>query len=205
MIRIYGHPFSRSLRATWAAEEVGATYEYEKVDLYGGAARRPPYVDLNPGGKVPTLVDGDLVLTESAAIVTYLGERHPEAGLLPPAGSPARAQYDRWCFFVIGELEQGLWTIGKHSFALPEKHRVPAVIETARWEYRVAEKVLAAGLGDRSYLLGDAFSLADVLVGHTLSWAKSRGLPTEDERLLAYVKRVRGRPALAAAQAREAV
>lgn len=204
MMRIYGAPRTRSMRAVWAAEEAGATYEYVSIgDLHGGAARSPEYLALNPGGKVPTLVDGDLVLTESAAIVTYIGERHPEKGLVPPPRSVARAQYDRWSFFLLTELEQPLWTINKHSFLRPTATRVPAILPVAREEFREAERVLALGLGERPWLVGDDFTMVDILALHCLSWAKGADLPTEHDNLREYVRRLRQRPALARARERE--
>ena len=118
----------------------------------------PEYLALNVGGKVPTLVEGEFVLTESGAICTYIGDRFPATGLTPPVGGQERARYDQWCYFALSELEQPLWTIGKHTFALPERRRAPAVLETARWEFSVAAKILAEGLGRREFIAGDRVS-----------------------------------------------
>ena len=87
MIKVYGFPNSRSGRVVWALEEAGVDYAYVKVDLFKGEGRRPPYIDINPGGKVPTLIDGDLLLTESAAICTYIGDLFPVSGLVPAPGT----------------------------------------------------------------------------------------------------------------------
>ncbi len=203
MMKIFGFPNSRSARAVWALEEAGAAYEYIKVDLFKGEGRQPPYLDLNPGGKVPTLIDDDLVLTESAAICTYLGDKFPASSLVPSAGTPERARYEQWCFFVIGELEQPLWTMAKHRFALPEKRRVPMVIDTAIWEFSVAAKVLNTGLGDREFIVDGRFTAADILVAHTLGWARAFEVSLGHERLEAYADRLLSRPALARARARE--
>ncbi|MDS4070424.1 MAG: glutathione S-transferase family protein [Candidatus Competibacter sp.] len=203
MLQVYGCPNTRSTRVVWALEEAGAEYDYHKIDLLAGAGRRPDYLALNPGGKVPTLVDGERVLTESGAICTYIGDCFPASGLTPPAGSPERARYNQWCFFVMSELEQPLWTIAKHRFALPEKRRVPAVIETAVWEFAVAAKVLAIGLGQREYLVGERFTAADLLAAHTLAWARANKLPPADPHVEAYVDRLLARPAWERARARE--
>ena len=203
MLQVYGCPNTRSTRVVWALEEAGAEYDYHKIDLLAGAGRRPDYLALNPGGKVPTLVDGELVLTESGAICTYIGDCFPGSGLTPPAGSSERARYNQWCFFVMSELEQPLWTIAKHRFALPEKRRVPAVIETAVWEFAVAAKVLAIGLGEREYLVGERFTAADLLAAHTLAWARANKLPPADSRVEAYADRLLARPAWERARARE--
>lgn len=204
MLKVYGFPNTRSTRVVWTLEEVGAEYDYIKVDLLKGEGQSPAFLELNPGGKVPTLTDGALVLTESAAICTYIGEKYPAARLTPPAGTLERAKYDQWCCFVISELEQPLWTIAKHRFALPEKRRVPAVLETAAWEFSIAAKVLDAGLGNHEFILGDRFSIADILIAHTLVWAsKAYKLPLGSKRLDAYVERLLARPAWTRAKARE--
>jgi len=203
MLTIYGCANTRSSRAMWALEEVGAEYQYIEVDIRTGAGRQPDYLALNIGGKVPTLVDGAFILTESAAICNYIGDRFPLAQLTPPVASPQRAHYDQWCYFALSELEQPLWTIAKHTFALPERLRVPAVLETARWEFAAAAKVLAAGLYQREFMVGDHFTAADILIAHTLGWALVRELSLGHDHLVAYTTRMLARPAWARAKARE--
>jgi glutathione S-transferase len=203
MLTIYGCSNTRSCRVLWALEEANVEYEYIEVNLRTGAGRQPQYLGLNPGGKVPTLVDGDFILTESAAICTYIGDRFPSARLTPPVGTQNRAHYDQWCYFALSELEQPLWTIAKHTFALPEQLRVPAVIETATWEFAVAAKVLAAGLDQREFIIGDGFTATDILIAHTLDWALVFNLPLTHENLAAYATRLLARPARKRALERE--
>ncbi len=203
MLTVYGCTNTRSSRVLWALEEASAEYEYIAVDLRAGAGWKPEYLALNPGGKVPTLVDGEFVLTESAAICTYIGDRFPASRLTPPVGSLDRAHYDQWCYFVLSELEQPLWTIAKHTFALPERRRVPAVFDAARWEFAVAAKVLATDLGQREFIVGDRFTSADILIAHTLAWARACKLPLEHDNLTAYADRLLARPAWARARERE--
>lgn len=203
MITVYGCANTRSQRVVWALEEAGAEYHYVKLNLLKGEGRKLPYIDLNPIGKVPTIVDADLVLTESAAICTYIGDKYPDSGLTPSAGTPERAVYNKWCFYVIGELEQPLWTIAKHRFAIPVERRVPQVIDTAQWEFSTAAKVLDKQLADKEFILGDQFTAADILIAHTLGWAKAYKVTIESERLTAYAQRALGRPALARARERE--
>lgn len=195
MITLYGMPKTRSMRAVWALEEIGVEYQFIPVDLVKGEGRTPEFLALNPGGKVPVLVDGDLVLTESAAICTYLGDRFPETNLVPRCGSAERGLYDQWCYFVMTELEQPLWTIGKHKFALPEEKRVPEIKDTAIWEFQRAAALLASGLGDKQYLLGDHFTMADLLAAHTLGWARSARIPHNIELLEDYRQRMMSREA----------
>jgi glutathione S-transferase len=203
MLHVYGCPNTRSQRVVWALEEVGAAYDYHLVNLLAGQGRQPDYQAINPGGKVPTLVDGELILSESAAICTYLGDRFPDSGLTPPPGSVERARYNQWCFFILSELEQPLWTMTKHRFALPAKRRVPAIFETAHWEWDVAARVVATGLGERAFLVGERFTAADLLAAHTLAWARVFEMPLGSATLETYADRLLERPARARAIERE--
>lgn len=204
MLTVYLFPKSRSTRITWMLEELKQDYQCHLVDFLSGANKSPEFLSVNPAGKVPALKDGDLVLTESGAIVTYLGDKFPEAGLVPPTSQlRERGLYTQWCFFALTELEQPLWTMGKHKFALPAEHRVPDIQPTAAWEFQVAVELLSKGLGDKDYILGDAFSAADILLGHTLFWGLAFKQPVQQPNLIGYIDRLKARPALAQAWARE--
>ena len=204
MIQLYNFPNTRGLRVTWMLEELEADYEFTLVPFGDNGFASEEYLKVNPAGKVPAIRDGDLVLTESAAIVTYLGDRNPEKNLVPAAGTAARAKYDQWCFFVLSELEQPLWTKGRHTFMLPPDKRVPAAIKTAEWEFQKALGILSQGLDGNSYILGDTFSAADILIGHTLSWARTAKQPVELQNVQDYADSILGRAALQRARAREA-
>lgn len=203
MITLYGFPNSRSLRVSWLLEELGADYDYQLIDLRSGAGQSPEYLAINPGGKVPALRDGDLVLTESAAIVTYLGDKSANRQLVPEPGTPLRGKYDQWCHFAMCELEQPLWNIAKHKFAIPEQYRVANIVPTADWEFQKALNVLSQGLGDKPYILGDSFSAADILLAHTLFWGKAFEQKIEQPNLLDYIGSIQDRPALQRARERE--
>ena len=204
MIQLFNYPDTRGLRVTWMLEELGQEYEYKLVPFGSNRFASEEYVKVNPAGKVPAIRDGDLVLTESAAIVTYLGDKYPEKNLVPPAGTAQRAKYEQWCYFVLSELEQPLWTKGKHKFILPPDKRVPAVFETAEWEFQKALNILNQGLDGNRYILGDTFSAADILIGHTLSWARTAKQPVELQNVTDYAEMLLGREALQRARAREA-
>ena len=202
-MKLYGCPNSRSLRAAWALEEAAAKYEYVLVELFKGAARTPEFLALNPAGKLPVLVDGELTLSESGAIINYVSDKFPASGLVPrdPA---ARANCLRWMFFSTTELEQPLWTIAKHRFALPKDKRIAGIEDTARWEFAAAATLLDGALAEREFVCGDAFTGADILLVHTLAWARSAKIPLESARLTAYMERLLLRPALTRARQREA-
>ena len=204
MIQLFNYPNTRGLRVTWMLEELEADYEFNLVPVGNSGFGSEEYIKINPAGKVPAIRDGDLVLTESAAIVTYLGDKFPDKKLVPPAGSAARAKYDQWCYFVLSELEQPLWTKGKHKFMLPRDKRVPAIIETAEWEFQKALKILSQGLDGHRFILGDTFSAADILIGQTLSWARTAKQPVELQNVADYADSILGREALQRARTREA-
>ena len=176
-MKLYGVGKSRSFRTIWAAEEAGVSYEYIEVE-FGGVGENgslgKSYRELNYQGKVPTLVDEEFVLTESAAIVNYIGSKNTALNLIPPQGSLEYALYNQLAFFVLSDLEQPLWTNGKHRFALPEKQRVPQILETTKWEFEKSQKALTQLIGSSpEFALGDHFTMADVLVAHTLLWAEN--------------------------------
>lgn len=201
-MKLYGSKNSRSLRCTWALEEVGASYDYQHVWLMKGEGQSPAFKAINPAGKIPVLRDGDMTLTESVAIVMYVAEKFPDAALMP-TDTRQRAEAFRWIFFVVTEIEAHLWAIAQHRFALPEDKRVPAVEATCVWqlqrEFRVLEKFLSA----RPFISGDTFTAADILVTHCLTWALSAKLDGVGQACLAYIERMKQRPAFVRAIARE--
>jgi glutathione S-transferase len=191
------------MRVAWALEEAGAEYDYEPVILLKGEGRRPSFLRVNPSGKVPVLVDGDLVLSESAAICTYIGDLYPASRLTPAWGTADRARYHQWMAFAIAEFEQPLWTIHKHRFALPKELRVPAVEEAAKWEFGRACRVLEKGLAEKAFIVGDHFTAADIMLAHMIDRANSTGVLVESALLQSYADRLLARPALDRAMKRE--
>jgi glutathione S-transferase len=174
-MKLYGYRNGRTLRALWALEEVGAPYEYVEVDVIRGEGQTEWFLAINPGGKVPVLIDGDLILPESAAICLHLADKYAEAELLPPLQTKARSECYKWISFILTELDAPLWTMAKHRFVLPADRRVAGASDTAIWEFGRNADLLASALGERRYLC-DSFSVADILAGHTLLWATSARL-----------------------------
>lgn len=176
MIKLYGFGQSRSFRCLWALEEAGVEYEYINAKLRTDpadpeSAKHPDYLQLNVQGKVPTLVNDDLVLTESVAILNYIARCAPESGLLPNNSMDVYAKLDELVSFVLAELEQPLWSKGKHMFALPEDQRIPQMLETAKFEFDKAVNTLDHLLSDSEYAIGGQFTVADILLAHTFNWA----------------------------------
>lgn len=199
-MEILGFPKSRAFRALWAAEEAGLDYTFTRIEPRDTAADW--FRAKNPAGKVPVLIDGDLVLYESAAIATYLGQKVPEKGLVPPVGTPDHGRYLQHCFFVLSELEQPLWLKAKHTFAIPRRVRVEGLEPAVAWEWDRFHAVVDKALGGRDHLVGESFTMADLLLAHTLIWGKMSGQQVS-ERLVAWVDVQKARPAFRRAAARE--
>ena len=193
--RLYEYGPTRSARCRWTLQELGLPFEAIEVDLPRGEHRAEAYHEINPFGRVPTLVHGDLVIFESAAICLYLADSHPDAGLTPIPGSAERALHDQWVFFCTNELEQPLWRIHRHTRIYPEEKRLPADVPAARHEFAVAAKIIQAALTSRQFLVGERLTVADILTGYTLNWSRWYGLLDEFPTLAAYVEQLSRRPA----------
>jgi glutathione S-transferase len=192
-MQLYEFAPTRSIRVRWTLQELGVPFEAVTVNLVAGDNRRPEFLKLNPAGKLPVLVDGDLVLTESVAIVLYLAERYPQKGFLPK-DLDGRAQVNRWLLFAATELEQPLWRISRHTFLYPEERRLPADVTLASEEFRAMSAVLETHLRGREFLVGDGASVADFVMAYTLDWANEDRLLGDRPALLGYLERMYARP-----------
>ena len=197
MYQAVGAPGSRMTRVTWMLEELGQPYEIVKAKQHTGTMLR-----YNPSGKMPALVDGDFVLTDSAAICVYLADKHAEKGM-GGASARERATLLSWLFFAQSELEAPLWNKLKHRLLLPEDPRAEVGAWTAA-EFAREIGTLEKRLGDGGYAMGDRFTAADVVIGHCGQWARGARFEIRSERINAYLDRVLARPALARARAKEA-
>src|SRR5262249_41851135 len=196
MLTLYHSPQSRSIRPRWLLEEIGAPYEVKTVSLADGDQKKPEYLKLNPNGAVPTLVDGDLVLFESAAICQYLADKFPEKKLAPAVGTPARGLYYQWVHYAMSGLEPPAVTIFLHTAIKPEARRIPPLVTEARAQLGAALKVVNAALAGRDYILGKEFTAADVMVGSTLNWCQMMGMIDGGVgNIQAYLGRLAARPA----------
>ena len=189
MMKLYGFGPTRSLRALWGLKELGVEFEFIPVNLQAGEHRKPEFLAINPAGKVPVLIDGDLVLPESAAIVLYLAEKYPEKGLMP-ARLEQRAQVYRWVLFAVTELEQPLWRMAKHRFLYPENKRLPQDIDLAREDFTAMAAVLERHMQGRQYIVGDRISVADCVTAYLMDWANEHHLLDGFPSLTAYLQRM---------------
>lgn len=196
MYKIIGFPRTRAMRVMWLLEELGETYDIDPALPQSDAARA-----LNPSGKVPILLEGDTAITESVAICTYLADKHGRFTF--PAGTLDRAKQDSFTQFGVDVLEGALWTAAKNTFINPEDQRAPAVKDVCRYEFARGLETLEARLGDGPYVMGEAFTIADIIIGHCSGWAVAAkfDLPKEGP-VYDYFKRLRNRPAFKAMMAR---
>jgi len=186
MYTVIGTPLSRSFRVLWTLEELGQPYE-----LNPAPPQSPEILQVSALGKVPALIEGDEVITDSTAIITYLADKH--GGLTAKAGTLARAHQDAMTQRFLDELDAVLWTAARHSFALPKDQRVPEVKPSLKWEFnRNLDRIESQIKGP--YVMGEEFTIADIVLTHCLNWAFGAKFPVENEALLAYGKTMRARP-----------
>lgn len=197
MYKVIGSPKTRALRVIWMLNELGEPYEVDPLP-----PRDPKLASLNPSLKVPVLKDGDDYVIDSVAICQYLADKHGK--MTYPAGTIRRAHQDSFTQFCVDEVEGPAWIATKHNFALPEEYRVADVKRACAFDFGRAMASLSERLGSKTFVMGDTFTVPDLLLGHTIGWAMSMKWPVEQKNVADYVARVRSRPAfLAAMKARE--
>ena len=195
-LTLYYAPRTRSRTALWLLEELGEPYALESFNIASGRHKQPDYLALNPMGKVPMVVHAGQAVPELGAMAIYLADRFPAAGLAPALDDPARADFLRWCFFSSAIIEPAL---GEAFF----KWDVPA--SSVAWgSFAQMLEVLTAGVTDRAWLLGDRFTVADVLVGSGAAFGAMFGVLPTDGPIGAYIARCQARPAAQRAAAIEA-
>ena len=188
MITLHHHPFSRAAGVVWALEEVGQPYELKFVDLMKGAHKAPEFLKLNPMGKLPVLTDGDAVLTEAAAIDLYLADRYALGRLAPAVDDPRRGTYLRWSLFAPSVIEPG-------SMARAQKWEFKP--SQAGWgDYDVMMTAISGAVAKGPFLLGEMFSMADVIFGGTLRFMTMFGMVKPTPEIAAYLDNINARPAL---------
>jgi glutathione S-transferase len=195
-ITLYYHPFSRAANVVWMLEEAGVEYQLRWVDIMAGEQKSPELLKLNPMGKLPTLTDDEVVVTESAAIALYLGDRYASGRLAPAIDSPERGTYLRWAFFTPSVMEPA------------------AAARTSGGEFNVRavgwgnyDDMLAAtgsALAKGPFLLGERFSMADTVFGGTLRYMLMFKMIDPKPVFTDYVARLEARPAFQRSSARNA-
>lgn len=189
-LTLYHAAPSRSSIVRWMLEEVGEPYDLHVLNLTKGEQARPDYLAVNPMGKVPALRHGDVVITEAAAICTYLADAFPGARLNVPVGDPRRGVYLKWLFFSPSCIEPAIT-----DRALPRREE-PRRGTLGYGDFDTVMSVVAKGVELGPYLVGEQFTTADVIVGSTLRWGMMFDLLPKRPEFVAYVGRLEQRPAL---------
>lgn len=196
-ITLYHAPNTRSSSTLLLLEELGAPYELKLLNFKAGEQRQPAYLAINPMGKVPAIEHNGAVVTEQVAILIYLADLFPEAGLAPALADPLRGPYLRWLVFYAACFEPAI--VDK---ALNREPGRPATVPYGDFDTML--KTVAAQLAKGPWLLGERFTAADAIWGSGFWWTTNWKLVPELPEIKAYLERFMARPAFARARAKEA-
>lgn len=187
LLTLYTNPQSRGRIAHWMLEEIGQPYDTVWLD-YGTTMKAQPYLSVNPMGKVPALTHGDRVVTENGAIITYLADAFPQAGLMPED----RSALYRWMFFGAGPVEAAVTNMALGVTVPPERRGM-----VGYGSLEQVTDVLEQALTAAPYLCGERFSAADVFVGSQIGWGMQFKTIEARPAFTDYWARISARPALA--------
>ncbi len=194
-MKLYYCPATRSFTALWMMEEVGEPYELVRVDVRGPGHPTDDYRRINPMGKVPGLVDGDCAMGETAAILLHVADRFPQSKLAPGVHDPRRGRFLQWLMFGPTTIEPAM---------MERRLGTPPNTLSAGWgDYDRALGTLENALRPGPWLLGDAFTAADLYIASTLGFGMRFGLIDQRPAFLATVERTGKRPAFQRATAIE--
>ncbi|MCW4454049.1 glutathione S-transferase family protein [Flavobacterium sp. MXW15] len=203
---LYGSQSTASLVVHWLLVELGIDHELILLDFDRREHKSPDYLAINPAGRVPALLIDGQVLTESAAIAMHLADLHPQAGLAPTPGTPARGDYYRWMCFCIYTLMPA-YRAWFYPYEPAGEANVDAVKEQARLQLEAAWQQVAGHLqAGGPYLLGAQLSVADFMLTMLMRWSRNMPRPTDDwPALAAHARRMKERPSLVEVYRREGI
>lgn len=196
-LTLYHAPHSRSGAARFMLEELGVAYDLHVLNLKKNEQRSPAYLAVNPMGKVPALMHGDVLVTEQPAVLMYLADLYPQAGLAPAVDDPLRGAYLRWMIFYGSCFEPAVTDL-----AMKREPTPPSMCPYG--DYDTMLSTVTGQLRAGPYLLGERFSAADVLWGSALAWMTAFKLVPELPEIVGYVARISARPAEQRAAAADA-
>jgi glutathione S-transferase len=196
-LTLYHASPSRSSVVLWMLEEVGEPYDIKLLHLSQGEQLKPDYLAVNPMGKVPALKHGDTVITEVAAICTYLADAFPKANLAVPVGTPRRGVYLKWLFFGPGCLEPAVI-----DRAAPRKEEARRAM-LGYGDFDTTMNVLAKAVEKAPWLMGEQFTAADVVIGANIRWGMIFKMIPERKEFLDYAARIAARSAAQRAEAKD--
>lgn len=191
MITVWGE--GRGFRVVWLLEEMGIPYRIRQVDLLAGTDNDPEFLEINPGGFIPALQDGDVTMVESIAIMEYLIARHGPTPLAPAPDDPAFALYQQYLHLGEAGLGANIQVVVVSGFVAPPSERDNWGARWALNQFNNRMKLVKRQLARAPYMAGDAFTAADISVTYTLNLAGRRGGIILDEAERAYMARTTGR------------
>jgi glutathione S-transferase len=196
-LTLYHASPSRSSIVLWMLEEVGQPFDVKLLKLSEGDNLKPDYLAINPMGKVPALKHGDTVITEVAAICTYLADAFPEKNLSVPIGTPKRGVYLKWLFFGPGCLEPAVT-----DRAAPREEE-PRRAMLGYGDFDTCMNVIAKAVEKGPWLMGEQFTAADVIIGANIRWGMIFKLLPQRKEFVDYAARIAARPAAQRAEAKD--
>ena len=195
MLTIYHVKGTRAVRVIWLCEELRIPYQIEVIDFSPAFRNSPEWRSKSPTGKVPAMTDGDLTMFESGAMVEYLLERHGDGGLLPEPGTADRALCRQWSWFAEATFARPLGEIVNHNRIAPKGGLVDFVIEDCKARARTCIAAIEDIVAQADYLVGNTFTVADIMTGYSLLLATNFGVLGDDfPHTQAYFERLSQRP-----------
>ncbi len=177
MYKLFYSPGSAAMAPHAALEETGAPHELVLVDMKSNAHKAPDYLKLNPNGRVPTLVDGDQVVYESAAIMMHLADKHPNSGLAPAPGTPERARYYQWLVYMTNTVQEAYISYFHADYYAKSDAAIAEVKATSEARLQPLFAVLDKALENGPYLLGERLSGADIFLMMMARWSRNMAKP----------------------------
>lgn len=189
-ITLYEYGPSRSKQVRWTLLELGLEFSsFEGMELLHSDEIKK----VNPMGKVPAVLIDGAALFEGAAICSHLADLVPEKALISPSGTWERALHMQWVSFAQTEMEAYVWSNSRNTFVLPKEQRITALFEQNAKAYVKAAKVLDNVLQDSDFLVGNRFSVTDILVGFVVNWGNGAKLLGQTPNLQKYLARLKER------------
>lgn len=196
MLKLHFAPNSRAVRTLWLLEELGLEYELNRMDFHPKDLKSDEHRARHPLGRIPVLEDGDITIWESGAIAEYILERHKNGGLKPSPDASNYPKYLQWFHYCEGMVMPPINTIVVHTILLPPERRDETALGQAQRLLGRAVQPVEEDMLGKDYLAGD-FTAADTMLGHSIMMANRMGIVNDAHpNLLAYIERLKARPAL---------
>jgi glutathione S-transferase len=196
MIIFYGAPMSSAARTHWMLEEVGVPYEYKRLSIRDGDTKKPEFLKVSPGGKIPVIQDGSVTLTESMAINFYLAEKYGKG--LMPTDPVERARVYEWTFWAMSNVQPLFLEILLNTMIRPEAERDPQAVTRAREQIPQYLALLNDALKGKDYLVGNRFTVGDLNAASVLGLGAFVGVDLAAyANAQAWLTRVQSRPSFA--------